>query len=921
MHAMMGGTTDSRHVPLVDSSVTHAMGRASHLRPWGTCRVRARQIGASGTRAWPKRTDRTRTPPDDWAPEIDWLSAPTTISARNRRLHSASSSSRSIATPAGSDCDAGAAARVGSTTMSDMSHDPLTGPVMTYDTVGVQLRAPRVAVVFEGDDHWQIWGRDAMRQITASWAGAGFVLVPHHGGTITADVAAAVQRYDPDFVVAALQPWRLREALEPGAVRSTVGTDVDDALVDGVVAGDSAAIPADAQRARDWLARHCTPYSRLDDDGDWEESEMFLSTVATGEAGQLPLLAALGVTPEVCRAVPGSWGGSVATAASGLVGTFDVPDSCATTTGDDAAVLASLLGAPHGHLPNSFLHSPTGIGMSVIVADRPTALGLTEHGLDLAWRGAPNRITTWVVGDTSDDFALAMILHRAHGQGAWIHPSWADDPSAGVGRALVTAARASQARGAGGLIVMSTSLDEETLEEWKTTAGIDDEKTDAAAEKASSRERRYGPPAYQYTVRDQHDRSHTLPLIHARNGTIELASAPPLPTVEPGHPLDNARVPIQVDLLVPGSEMPTGRGFDAHVLARDEVERWTTWMRSSRTGVSYQSERYDLVQTGATKYGRLATPRLCVLGLGPWVEHMAQQGGYTLRTSDPGRRTDILAQLWGGREAMASAVASPVRDALAAFTPPKQDRDSYLHGGAVRLTSGRGVLNFDGVAAQWPDGTSPGDVRAVTDDLLERRILRRGLLLRCPDCSQLDFFAVDQLAQRLTCALCGSGISLVQENWKLPVQEPLWYYDAHPAARSLVPTNSDLPLILGHHLSRSARRSVHIGELELVQEAKAVAETDLVAWVDNQLIVAEVKANTNLAAGKSLTAAVAKRVLVAKVLCADQIVLATSKATSWPSETVETLIAAIEAANWFGRPPKVRLITGLTSNDPLDVTI
>lgn len=796
-----------------------------------------------------------------------------------------------------------------------------------YETVGVQLRAPRVAVVFEGDDDWQFWARDAMRQVTACWAGAGFVLVPHHGGVITPAVAQAVQQYDPDFVVPAQQLWRLREAVRPGSVKAMVEGDITDEFVARLVAGNSAHMLPDALQAREWLARHCSPYARFND-GEWDESDRLLPTEGTGQlptegagqlptdgAGQLVLLDTLGITVGPCRAVPSTWGGSVATAAASQVGTLSEPDHGATSTDDDAAVLAALLGVHHASPPNSFVHSPTGLAMSVMANDTPTALSFSTRGLDLTRRGPRNRPATWVVGNSSDDFALAMILNRTQGQGTWIDPSWADDTSQGTGQILSSAA----SRASKELVLMSISLDPAGLVQWQEAIGIDAKESASVADKTAQRDVRFGRPQHQYTLLNQHDRRHTLPLMHEGNGTVKLASTPPLPTVEDGHPIDTARVPVQVDLLIPETQMPTGRGFDAHVLADGEEERWVTWIRSSRAGVSYQSQRYDFVLAGATSYGRLAAPKLRVLGLKPWVEAMAQQSGYSLRTSDPGRRTDILAQLWGGREAMAGAIASPLREALQAFTPPKQDKGSYLDGGAVRLTSDRGVLSFDGLVASWPTGTPEAEVRAVVDDLLERRILRRGLIMRCPACSQLDFFVLDQLAQRLSCALCGAGIAFVQENWKLPVSEPQWFYDAHPAARLLLPTNSDLPLILGHHLGRSARRAFHVGELELVQAGKAVAETDLIALIEDQLIVAEVKANTDLAGGGKLSAAVEKRIRIAWVVRADQIVLATSKTTPWPSATVKALKEAIVATTWFGRPPAVRLISGLATADTVDV--
>lgn len=366
--------------------------------------------------------------------------------------------------------------------------------------------------------------------------------------------------------------------------------------------------------------------------------------------------------------------------------------------------------------------------------------------------------------------------------------------------------------------------------------------------------------------------------------------------------------------------MPVGRGLDAHAFAGEDLEQYHTWVRSSRTGLSYQSTRFDWVSSGASQYGRLATPRLSVPGLRPWVTQMAHQAGYDVRASDAGRRTDILARLWGGRDAMTAAIASPIREALASFTPPGKNRDSYLNGQAVRITSDRGVLTFIGLRSLWPDAVDDLTVRRAVDELAQQRILRRGLLLRCSDCLRLDFYAVEDLAQQMVCDQCGAPVSLIQTNWHKPEQEPIWFYDAHPLARALVPTNSDVPLLLAAHLTAKARTHSHIGEIELTKGTKSAVETDLIALTDEILSVAEAKTNTDLAAGVGLGIAIEKRILIAKVLGADHIILATT-GKKWPDATVTALKQAIASAEWASRTPTLRLITGLRGENVGDVTV
>lgn len=816
-----------------------------------------------------------------------------------------------------------------------MTEDGVSSEGLRYETVGMSLRAPRVAVVFDGGTGWHARAREAMRQVTECWGGVGFVLVPHHEGTIAPPVASAVQRYDPDFVLTVQEEWG-----EGGATGSEGPRDgSDDVPTDGADAGFEAVSPPDTagngRRARDWLSEHCSPYVRLSSEPD--ESEIGWPTgedgyrdecetsLQPGENSQLWQLDRVGVTIEPCQAVPRSWGGSVATAAAAMFGVLDKPALHATSTDDDAAVLGHLLGVGHAAPPPALVHNPHGMLLSVGPARLPAALRFSRHGLDLTFRAGHGRrgTTTWVVGSSSDDFALAMIWDRTHGQCTWIDRAWGGDPSrGGVGDVVRAAAKqALMSRGRPTkLVLMSATLGPDDLEMWQRTSGIDATQGEVIIEEPARRDDPFRTPLFQYVLRGQHDRRHALPLVAEGEGTVKLASTPPLPTVEPGHPIDTVHVPVQVDLVVPGATMPAGRGFDAHALADGDENSDMTWYRSSRSGVTYQSQRWDLVLSSATGYGRLAAPRLRVLGLQPWIRTMAQQRGYLMRSSDPGRRTDVLAHLWGGREVMARDVASPLGKALGHFTPPKGSSGSYLEKEAVKLTPERGVVTFEGMSSCWPDehSSDQSHVRRVIDDLLIKGVLRRGLVLRCSACSRLDFFSIDQLAQRMPCALCGAQISLVQSNWRHPIAEPKWFYDAHPTARQLVSEHSDLPLILAHHLTHRSRRAWHVGELELVEEGNSVAETDLVAFVDGQLIIAEVKSNNDLAAGGSLRRAVDKRIIVAQVIRADQIVLATSKATPFSNATVRALKEGIEKAEWIGRPPAVRLISDLTTSTPRD---
>lgn len=118
-------------------------------------------------------------------------------------------------------------------------------------------------------------------------------------------------------------------------------------------------------------------------------------------------------------------------------------------------------------------------------------------------------------------------------------------------------------------------------------------------------------------------------------------------------------------------------------------------------------------------------------------------------------------------------------------------------------------------------------------------------------------------------------------------------------------------------LRGSKRSSPEAPELELRDASDSpVAEADLLAVSDGDLIVAEAKSNKALGANaKEIRRAAAKRIRLADVLRADQIVLATTE-PEWSVSSITEIGGAVTGHAWpMGLRPTVRLITGLGGND------
>jgi len=200
--------------------------------------------------------------------------------------------------------------------------------------------------------------------------------------------------------------------------------------------------------------------------------------------------------------------------------------------------------------------------------------------------------------------------------------------------------------------------------------------------------------------------------------------------------------------------------------------------------------------------------------------------------------------------------------------------------------------------------------RDTIDGLLNAGFLHRGLLIVCPACTHAAFIPIEDVATTIRCPRCLHESNLTRDRWRLPVEEPQWYYDLHPIARALLRENGHVPLLLSQHLRcKSDRGYTDAPEFELMVSGDPAVETDLLALVDRQLVASEAKSTNTF--GNDKREAARKRVLAARVLVADEIGLATTQ-DSWEAATIGALKSAIRAETWpSGSIPRVRTISKL----------
>lgn len=805
---------------------------------------------------------------------------------------------------------------------------------MSYSTLSMGLRPARVVVVFDGGDRWTYWARRALHLCGRVWGGQGFALVPHRAGKVEPVLLRACRAYDPDFVVVFPRTVAELERLEQGWFRIT---GQDGKLLTGeereqmlVMAADNEVFDPFDELARDLVAGACSPYRmRYDDDSTMEdvavmrgtEDDHFLDAMQVPGAEQGPVLA--------CRP---EWDGLLGVAVASHAGIIESPHADASEpvlSEESLQQLKSwLAGAPFVAAPIEAVWFPsaaTGVNTKEIsTAHDRTMSGLVpvSTGVDVGSTGLA------VVGDTPEDFSLARLWRLVFGTGVWLPSVLVDETeplSFGIVAGLAEMLRG-VARRSGALTLTSLSRAADHVEQlrkylWEpvvTAAGVGSQRDYARHFHAtSSTELPWRQPVTTHLAVDQQFETYlSIPSMLSESGTRSMVAPLPAPIITRPDLASHPNLTWHVDISWRPNNMVRGRGLNGTEVFTSDTGRYLTWGRSGRGGVSYQSRRFDFVRAGIPTLNRLARPALKDLSLTDWIAAMCRDHQVDTRLSDAGQRTALLTRMIGDRRTFVDLFAGPMLPALRALLPASSSsRTAYPKKDGVVLSAGEGVLSFDGFCART-DGLDRPQIRSRLDAALHAGVLRRGLVLQCPICEQKQFQTLNKLGQQWTCTRCDANADLAQTAWKMPNDEPTWYYDLHPVGRHMLRDHGEAPALLSAYLAtqRDQHATYHdIEEIVFVRAGQPQVEIDLIAYYSDVLIVAECKSAGQLSRDRRKSREeISKKCQAAAWLKADQIIFATST-DSWTSSTINQITEVVASFDWGPLdPPSLRLITGLS---------
>jgi hypothetical protein len=274
--------------------------------------------------------------------------------------------------------------------------------------------------------------------------------------------------------------------------------------------------------------------------------------------------------------------------------------------------------------------------------------------------------------------------------------------------------------------------------------------------------------------------------------------------------------------------------------------------------------------------------------------------------SQIGRYTSWATTALGG---LASAAAA-FRDQTTARLLAAYLLDSPSDDNGVFLSSTRRrYLTFD--QARNVTGSSAGELRTTLDDLLEKSLLRRGVVLKCNTCNEANWYGTASMGEgaRLDCRRCESAIKVTPEAWLQPLEEPHWFYELNELLYRAVKNNCQVPILALEYLSRRARTFQYSPELDLAKAGTPHAEIDLLCFRDGKIILGEAKSTERISSTTREARKSLERLRAAAVrLGAHEVVLATSK-PAWHASATSLAREMLSKGSFA-----VRLLQGLAQS-------
>jgi hypothetical protein len=454
--------------------------------------------------------------------------------------------------------------------------------------------------------------------------------------------------------------------------------------------------------------------------------------------------------------------------------------------------------------------------------------GLSEIGLAWYRTGRSRRSpAVLVVGNSPWDFTLFYALRRWTSQAWWL-PSWLMRDGAFIRQLALQIERLTRNSGRDVLVTTTSTVKQRDrvareLEGWRGPIG---------ASVARWQELLPDEPGRYF---EHENMGRPSPVLLLGEETPALST--PLPDSAPTE--DDHEMRWMVEARVDDwSPIRASSLLAAKSLLAPSYEHGM--VRASRYGLAYFNPDV-MTFSGQALASNTVRPKQRPLTLLEQLETRLEPHGWKCKLSDKGIYASQTIELFGGVEQACAALRDPLFGPLLNAYQRQDDPKGEAPGRFLRQDQRRYLSLRD--IQKLVGATNAG---SALEQLLKRRVLIRGLSLKCRHCRQEGWYGLDEFSQRFRCRRC-SIEQTMSKGWWLGVDEPAWLYRLAEVVHQFLKADGDLPLLAAwDRFGQNGRTLALTNELEFKRSDGIGFETDIVLSNGHELWLGEATSSTDL---------------------------------------------------------------------------
>ena len=329
-------------------------------------------------------------------------------------------------------------------------------------------------------------------------------------------------------------------------------------------------------------------------------------------------------------------------------------------------------------------------------------------------------------------------------------------------------------------------------------------------------------------------------------------------------------------------------------------------VRPSKEGVSYDAIS-GLIPAGATIESILIRPRPLLPSNEEIIQSCFSEVGLAVALSDKGQYEREAIRLFGDLTTLGHHLRNPgTASFLLRFVDESPNEAGVDDQGVFMKARGARFFRLKDLALVVRE---PPALKKMLDFYLKRRLLHRGLLIKCRVCRAADWYPMSSVTAEVTCSRCHRA--------QIYVAETEIFFQLDEMVRLALKNNSHISLLALAHLQRGSEKSflfITASDLSETDESSdgGSQEADFLAVADGALVVGESKKGGTLTVRDK--AQMKRYAKLCQRVRADKFVVATD-ATDW-GESAHKFFDELEVTLAAGRTEMSRLTSRDLGWDP-----